>query len=89
MTGAAARPVVTLYTRQGCHLCDVVQGVIELVQRDRDFELVTLDIDHDPALRALYDTEVPVVAVNGRKAFKYRVDPAALRERLDRADAFE
>jgi len=27
---------------------------------------------------------VPVLLVNGRKAFKYRVDAAALRERLRR-----
>jgi len=84
-TASSAPPVVTLYTRQGCHLCDVVKGVLEQVRAERVFDLVTSDIDEDPALRALYDTEVPVVAINGRKAFKYRVDAAALRERLDRA----
>jgi glutaredoxin len=81
------RPVVTLYTREGCHLCDVVKGVLEQVRRERDFDLVVLDIDDDPDLVARYDTDVPVVAINGRKAFKYRVDPAELRERLDRAAA--
>ena len=85
--GPRARPLVTLYTRVGCHLCDVVKDVIEQVRSERDFDWVTLDIDEDPALVALYDTEVPVVAINGRKAFKYRVDPAALRDRIDRADS--
>ena len=83
------RPVVTLYTRKGCHLCDVAREVLETARREHDFELVTLDIDVDPALARLYDTEVPVVAINGRKAFKYRVDPAALRARLERERPFE
>ncbi len=78
---------VTLYTRVGCHLCDVAKDVLEEVRRERSFELTTVDIDTDPELVRLYGEEVPVVAVDGRKAFKYRVDAAALRERLDRATA--
>jgi glutaredoxin len=78
---------VTLYTRVGCHLCDVAKDVLEDVRRERPFELTTVDIDTDPELVRLYGEEVPVVAVDGRKAFKYRVDAAALRERLDRASA--
>ena len=76
---------VTLYTREGCHLCDVVKGVIHQVQRERPFELTIVDVDTDPELVRLYGDEVPVVAIDGRKAFKYRVDAAALRDRLDRA----
>jgi glutaredoxin len=81
------RPVVTLYTRKGCHLCAVVKGVLDQARGDRDFDLVILDIDDDPALVALYDTDVPVVTINGGKAFKYRVNPAELREHLDRVAA--
>jgi glutaredoxin len=76
---------VTLYTREGCHLCDVVKGVIDQVRRERPFDLTIVDVDTDPELVRLYGEEVPVVAIDGRKAFKYRVDAAALRERLDRA----
>ena len=82
-------PAVTLYTRVGCHLCDVVKGVLDEVRRERAFDLTTIDVDTDPELVRLYDEEVPVVTINGRKAFKYRVDPAALRARLDRAEAGE
>ncbi len=81
------KTIVTLYTRVGCHLCDVAKDVLEQVRRERPFELETVDIDTDPELVRLYGGEVPVVAVDGRKAFKYRVDVAALRERLDRATA--
>ena len=78
------RRAVTLYTRTGCHLCEVVKGVLEQVRQERDFDLTTIDVDTDPELVRLYGEEVPVVAVDGRKAFKYRVDPEALRARLDR-----
>ncbi|MFO0606811.1 MAG: glutaredoxin family protein [Polyangiales bacterium] len=75
---------VTLYTRVGCHLCDDAKEVLEAVRADDPFALEVVDIDGDPALRALYTDEVPVIAVAGRKAFKYRVTPEALRERLAR-----
>lgn len=77
---------VTLYTRVGCHLCDDAKEVLEAVRRERPFELDVVDIDTDPALVALYTDEVPVITIAGRKAFKYRVDPAALRAKLDRAE---
>jgi glutaredoxin len=80
------RPAVTLYTRVGCHLCDVVKDVLDQVRKGRPFDLEMVDIDTDPELVRLYGEEVPVVAIDGRKAFKYRVDAAALRDRLDRAE---
>lgn len=78
---------VTLYTRVGCHLCDVAKEVLDAVREELPFDLDVTDIDTDPALIALYTTEVPVVLVGGRKAFKYRVDPGALRDKLLRAEA--
>jgi glutaredoxin len=82
-------PTVTLYTRARCHLCDVAKDVLAQVRADQPFDLEVVDVDGDPALAARYGTEVPVVLVDGRKAFKYRVDPAQLRARLARAAAGE
>lgn len=76
---------VTLYTRVGCHLCDDVKDVIEAVRATRPFDFDVVDIDGDASLRALYNVEVPVIAVNGRKAFKYRLTAEELTERLERA----
>ncbi len=66
-------PEVTLYTRQGCHLCDEVKAVLARARRRADFTLREVDIDSDPALLAEYNDQVPVVAINGRKAFKYHL----------------
>jgi glutaredoxin len=76
---------VTLYTRVGCHLCDDAKAVLDEVRRDRPFDLAVVDVDTDPELVRLYGLEVPVITVDGRKAFKFRVDPDKLRAILDRA----
>ena len=75
---------VTLYGRAGCHLCDDMREVVERVARDVPLVVEAIDVDTDPALAAAHGADVPVLFVNGRKAFKYRVDPAALRARLAR-----
>ncbi len=73
---------VTLYTRRGCHLCDEAKEAIRRAGRRVAFEYEEFDIDADPALRELYDAEVPVIAMNGKKAFKYRLTEEELIHKL-------
>uniref|UniRef100_Q01X50 Glutaredoxin 2 n=1 Tax=Solibacter usitatus (strain Ellin6076) TaxID=234267 RepID=Q01X50_SOLUE len=68
------KPRVTLYTRAGCCLCDEAKHVISEAHAHADFEYEELDIDSDPDLLRLYNDEVPVIAINRVKAFKYRVN---------------
>jgi hypothetical protein len=75
---------LTLYGRVDCCLCHEMRDVVERVGGEVAVELEEIDVDGDPALVALYGEEVPVLLVNGRKAFKYRVSPEALRARLAR-----
>ena len=75
---------VTLYTRVDCCLCDDVKAVLDEVRETEPFALEIVDVDRDPAAYALYTNEVPVVAIDGRKAFKFRLTAAALREKLAR-----
>lgn len=75
---------VTLYSRAGCHLCDEMRAVVEAVRRDVPFALHVVDVDGDPKLLRAYGEEVPVLAVNGEKAFAVRVEAPALRARLAR-----
>lgn len=73
-----ASPEVTLYSRQGCHLCDQAAGVLR--EFGLDFRLV--DIDKDPALRARFTDCVPVVEMDGKVRFRGRVDRVLLRRLL-------
>ena len=76
------RPRVTLYTRAGCHLCDDAKSVLAAAGSRAQFDYEERDIDADPELRRLYHEEVPVIAIDGRKAFKYRVDMDEFLKRL-------
>jgi glutaredoxin len=76
------KPLVTLYTRAGCHLCDDAKNVLAAAQRRAAFDYEERDIDADPELRRLYNEEVPVIAIDGRKAFKYRLDMDEFLKRL-------
>ena len=78
---------LTLYGRLDCHLCHEMRAVVDAVGRDMRFDLEEVDVDGDPALAASYGEEVPVLLVNGRKAFKYRVTARDLRARLAREGA--
>ena len=64
-----------MYSREGCHLCDIVKQTLTQFEGEADFEWHEVDIDLDPALRQKYNEEVPVVLIDGRKAFKYRMEP--------------
>jgi glutaredoxin len=73
-SAASGTTPVILYTRQRCHLCDEAKAVLCRLQREERFEFSEIDIDTDADLQALYNEEVPVVFIHGRKAFKYAVD---------------
>jgi hypothetical protein len=54
------------------------------VAADVTFELHEVDISGDPALEAEYREWLPVVEIDGERAFVYFVDEAGLRRRLAR-----
>ncbi|MEA2124624.1 MAG: hypothetical protein QOI80_1406 [Solirubrobacteraceae bacterium] len=73
---------VTLYTREGCHLCDDAALVLERVRAEIPFALDTVDIEADAALHRRYLERIPVVALDGEELFDYFVDEPELRRRL-------
>ena len=46
--------------------------------------LEEVDVAGDDALEAAYRAELPVVCVDGRKAFKFFLEPEELAERIRR-----
>jgi hypothetical protein len=75
----ASIPRVVVYSAEGCHLCERVLEVVDQVCAG-DFERV--DIGGDPELEAAYRTSIPVVEIDGERAFTFFVQPEALRRRL-------
>jgi glutaredoxin len=75
---------LTLYTRRDCCLCDEMKAVIQVVATNLPLELDEIDVNRSSELRAKFGDQVPVLFIDGRKAFKYRVTAAELRKRLAR-----
>lgn len=78
-----ARKVV-LYSRKGCHLCEVVKESLGKLSRRGGFTWQEIDVDSDAELRRKFNDEVPVVFIDDRKAFKYRMDEQEFLRKLTR-----
>ncbi len=76
-------PIVTLYGRPGCCLCDVAREHLERLGASRRFELQEVDITVDDALHRRFLERIPVVALDGKEIYDYEVDVADLARRLD------
>ena len=71
---------IDVYSRQGCHLCEIlIEELLPLV-RGRA-EVVVHDIDTRDDWRDRYDTRVPVLEYDGAFICQYHLD----RPALDRA----
>lgn len=73
---------VLLYTRPGCHLCDLA---LETLHKYRDSlpPPIEIDIDGDPVLTARFSTCIPVVEIDGKVRFRGRVNEVLLRRLID------
>ena len=76
--------MVVLYSGRGCHLCERARDT--LVQELGADGFNEIEIDGDLELEASYREWLPVVEIEGDRAFVYFVDPAALRRKLSRGD---
>jgi len=75
---------VTIYSRQGCHLCDEAFNTLESMRDELNFEIDVVNIDIDPELIKLYSDEVPVIHIDGEHHDFYKVDPVRFRSSLEK-----
>jgi len=57
---------IVLYTKPGCHLCEIIFQLVEGLHRDFDFALEPIDISTDPGLQREYGDKVPVLVIDDR-----------------------
>jgi glutaredoxin len=82
-------PKITFYHAPECHLCAAARRVLEAARAEQEFELEEVDISGDAELEARYREWLPVVEIDGERAFTYFVQPDALRRRLAQAGGSE
>ena len=78
---------VTLYTKPGCHLCEIVEQTIGFVRSRRGFEFEKRNILDDPRDFERYQYEIPVICVNGREIARHQLTAQALETALDEAQS--
>jgi len=74
---------VIVYSKSDCHLCEKVKETLRSLEPRGVFQWREVDIDGDPELKRLYWDQIPVVFVDGRKSFKYRMSEQAFLRRLE------
>ena len=74
--------VITIYTRDGCHLCEQVTGSLYMLQDELCLSLHFIDIDEDPELVKKYNADVPVVMHDNTVLFRHFFDETLLRQAL-------
>ena len=73
---------LVLYSRLDCCLCNEMKTIIRQLADRIPLELEEIDVDSSADLKQTYGEEVPVLFINGRKAFKYRLTARQLSARL-------
>lgn len=75
---------VTILSRRGCHLCEVVKRMARRIQADLPFELHDVDISGDPTLVTRHGTRIPVVLIEQSEHFAGTVTEPQLRAAIKR-----
>lgn len=78
------KPLVTIYSRSGCHLCESAEAKIANLKDVLDFNFEIILVDDNPELEKLYGHEVPVIHINGEHHDFFRVDEERFRSCLEK-----
>ncbi len=76
-------PLVRIYERPDCHLCEVALAELRaLREQGLAFEIERVDIESDDRLLRRYLELIPVIEVEGETVSQLGLDPDGLRARL-------
>ena len=76
--------LITIFSRHGCHLCEVAEATLTELKEVLDFEIEVNFIDGDVELEKLYGNEVPVIHIDGEHHDFYRVDSERFKSSLEK-----
>ena len=64
---------VTVYSRTGCHLCEIAIDLIKSVKQENNFSLEIKLIDNNSELEKEYGEQVPVILIDEKGVVQARV----------------
>ena len=71
---------LTLYSREGCHLCEDMQNLLPAYLDGAGFSFNTVYIDNISELEQQYGTLVPVLKAGEKEICHYFLDVKALQQ---------
>ena len=74
---------IDILTKKDCALCDDAKEVVERVLPDFPATLKMIDIESHSDLFEKYKEKIPVVRINGKETFVYKVHEITLRKKLE------
>ena len=74
--------LVEIYSKRDCHLCDIAKEVVQEVKQSYSFELREILIQEGDEQYEQFKERIPVLFVNGKFAFQYRVNKQEFIKRL-------
>ncbi len=78
-----SQPLLRLYLRAGCHLCEDMLKQLEPLRKELPFRLDLVDVDANPDHRARYGERVPVLETGeGRELSEFFLDEPRVRDYL-------
>lgn len=77
---------VVVYSKPGCCLCDEVKAQLGKLREIHSFQLREVNILDDPAAYEQFKEEIPMVFINGKKAFEYGLEEAEFLRALKIGD---
>jgi Glutaredoxin-like domain (DUF836) len=77
---------VTLISKDDCHLCDVAKGVLLKAQKETAFNLREKKIEPGSLEFEKYHERIPVVLIDEKLAFQYKVSEIQLLKMLNKKD---
>ena len=78
---ATSQPELVVYSRRGCHLCELLLGELESLVRGKA-NICVRDVDDSPEWQATYGERVPVVCCNGNEICHYHLDKVAVLDKI-------
>ena len=73
------RARIILYSKPGCHLCEVMKTEMAKADCADRYELEEINIESNAELLARYRYEIPVLMIDGVEAFRHRLTADSFR----------
>jgi glutaredoxin len=80
---------VVVYSKPGCCLCDEVKAQLMKLRETARFDWREVNILEDSRALEQFREEIPVVFINGHKAFKFHLNESEFLRRVERLQTLE